>query len=375
VSKIVGAIFGEPDVPQPDPAIGEAAKSNSALGKEALEFNKDQFYNYVRPRQEKQDVIAEKLVNQQMGISDKNELRADEAQGFYKETFQPIERKVASDAMDYDSPGRIAQQVGLASTDVKKSFDGARASGARSMAMMGINPNSGRFANMNNSLVNSEALATADAMTKARTAVVDKGISLRAGAANFGRNMPNTAASAYGSAVAAGSSASGIGQNNNSAAIAGLGVANQGYTMGMNGNSSSASILSGLYGNQVDAYKNQVAAYSANMQALGSVAGAGIAASSKDYKTDKQKLDTEKVADDVSSMPVEKWKYKDGIADGGEHVGPYAEDFSKKFGGPKNGIDMITANGVNMAAIQGTLKKVERLTKEVKALKKARATA
>ena len=363
---LVKAIFGGGDsAPAPDPAIGQAAAANAEIGREALAFNKDQFYNYVKPRQEKQDLIAEQIVRQQMGIADKQEGRADEAQAFYKETFQPIERQVASDAMGYDSEARIAQQRGIASTDVTRAFANTRAQNNRSMAMMGINPNSTRFAANNLNSANAEALGKASAVTKAGRDVEDKAIALRAGAANFGRNMPNTAASAYGASVASGSSAAGVGANNNAAGIATLGVMNQGYSTGMAGNSSQASILNGLYGNQLSAFNAEQQMQAAQMQAIGSIAGGFAAKSSKKYKENKKPMDSEAVADKVASMPVEKWDYKKGIADSGTHIGPYAEDFSKNFGGPSNSIDLITANGVNMAAIQGVMKKMSKLEKKI----------
>src|SRR3546814_13667580 len=65
-------------------------------------------------------------------------------------------------------------------------------------------------------------------------------------------------------------------------------------------------------------------------------------------------------------VPVEEWKYKDGVADESRHTGPYAEDMNKQFGngvapGGK-GLDIISVSGTHHAAIQ-------ELGKEVKAIK------
>ena len=82
--------------------------------------------------------------------------------------------------------------------------------------------------------------------------------------------------------------------------------------------------------------------------------------SSKDYKTDKTPVNT---LDKLVSMPVERWKYKDGISDGGEHIGPYAEDFKERFGvGDGKTINMLDMMGVLMRSVQ-------ELAQEVRSLK------
>lgn len=86
--------------------------------------------------------------------------------------------------------------------------------------------------------------------------------------------------------------------------------------------------------------------------------------SDKDAKTDKQPIDSEKVADKVRDMPIEQWRYKPGIGMGGAaHVGPYAQDFAKNFGGDGHTIPLLDAIGVNMAATKGLAQKVARLEK------------
>ncbi len=82
--------------------------------------------------------------------------------------------------------------------------------------------------------------------------------------------------------------------------------------------------------------------------------------SSKDWKEDKTPVDT---LGKLESIPVERWKYKDGIADGAYHIGPYAEDFQAAFDvGDGKTISVIDALGVLMRSVQ-------ELTAEVRELK------
>ena len=91
--------------------------------------------------------------------------------------------------------------------------------------------------------------------------------------------------------------------------------------------------------------------------------GAIKAASSRDLKTDKTPIDEDVVLAKVVALPIEAWRYKDGLGlNDRPHVGVYAQDFQETFGlGDGKTIDFIDTTGVTMAAIKSLGKKVERL--------------
>ena len=61
-------------------------------------------------------------------------------------------------------------------------------------------------------------------------------------------------------------------------------------------------------------------------------------------------------------MPVEKWKYKDGVADEGQHIGVYAEDFQQATGmGDGKTINLVDGLGLTMKAVQELSEKVDSL--------------
>jgi hypothetical protein len=71
----------------------------------------------------------------------------------------------------------------------------------------------------------------------------------------------------------------------------------------------------------------------------------------------------------VKATPVSSWRYKDGQGDGGAHLGPMAQNVRKTMGesaapGGKQ-IDLISMNGISMAAIAALDKKVGRLERRV----------
>ncbi|MFA6571335.1 MAG: tail fiber domain-containing protein, partial [Bacteroidota bacterium] len=90
----------------------------------------------------------------------------------------------------------------------------------------------------------------------------------------------------------------------------------------------------------------------------------------RNLKTNFRKLDKEDVLKKVQDMPVTEWNYKkfDSI----KYIGPMAQDFYAAFhlGGEDSlGINTICMDGVNMAAIQGLIKRTDDLNSEVVNLK------
>ena len=120
--------------------------------------------------------------------------------------------------------------------------------------------------------------------------------------------------------------------------------------------------------NQMQMQQNANSASQAGLGSLlgtGMMAGAMMFASSKELKEDGHPVDDDAALAGLTKVPVERWKYREGVADGGEHVGPYAEDMQAQFGdqvAPGGiGLDMVSVSGQHHAAIRALAKKVDRL--------------
>src|SRR5262249_25108208 len=103
---------------------------------------------------------------------------------------------MVSDATNYDSPEQYERVRQEAAGNANQAFDTALQSRDIGLTRMGVNPNSGRFADPNATSL-ARASTVAGSMNEATANLRDKAIGPRAGAASFGRNMPNTAAQAY----------------------------------------------------------------------------------------------------------------------------------------------------------------------------------
>lgn len=262
-----------------------AAKVSAEVAREQLQFQKD-VYNQSRPQQARLEELAAQVAQQQIDIADENQKQANDQWDYYKGTFQPVEKQMVDEAMNYDSKARQEQMAGQATADVRSQMANATAQQNRALTGMGVNPNSGRFAGLNRAQAIQAGASQAGAATGARNAVVDKGIGLRAGAASFGRNMTNTAAQAYGLATNAGSSAVG---NQNTGFMAGAaypGLLNSGYSnsiaaqgQAINANLGLGQLMNTGYGIQANAAAQQAAGQGAMMgQLVGAGAMVGVAA-------------------------------------------------------------------------------------------------
>lgn len=439
---------GGSSAPAPDKNIGIAALKQAETGQQWLEFAKEQF-EVGNKRQEGIDELSKKVTDTQLASmeqankwaqqnndsgwtvwdesrqnanaaretgkqyekrfldqADKQYAFADEQQQRYKNTFQPIEDRIAKDAMNWDSAERQAEMAAQARGDVVNNAAMAQQQQNRQMAAMGVDPRSGRYNATNRALGLNTALLSAGAQNSARDTVRNQAQQLRGGAASIGQQVNQNAQQANSmglQATNAGHSANVTGQQllmqfqnqglaargigNSSATLATGGslgssalgsalgansawqgnnaIMGQGFQGAMNGYAGQANTLNGLYGNQLSGWQTQQQASSANaaglMSGIGTMAGLGIAAfSSKDYKEDKRPING--ALDAVNSMPVERWKYKDGISDGGEHIGPYAEDFQKATGaGDGKTINLVDGMGITMKAVQELSEKVDKL--------------
>lgn len=351
--------------PTPDPAIGQAAKDSIALGKDWLSFAKDQFA-VASDRQANLDQITGDVVSQQLADTKLASERSTQQFDRYTNLFQPAEDRMVQDAMGYDTPERQAQAAAEAKADVLRNADQAKQRGTREMAAMGIDPTSGRHAGITRAGDIDTALGAAQAENNARKQVETTGMALREGVANFGRGA--TATSAQQASIAQGGGNSAVG--NQGAAEgnfrANTGIMQSGFQGGIGAYGQGAGIMQNQYQSELSSWAANQQAKAANTAGIASALGTGIGAyaalSSKDYKENKQPIKEGAAMEAINAMPVESWKYKEGIGDSGNHIGPYAEDFHAATGkGDGKSIPLQDMMGLTVKAVQELSKKVDKM--------------
>jgi hypothetical protein len=261
--------------PDPNPGLIRAAEATEKVGMRALDLQQEyqewskSFYDELKP-------TLQALANQEMEIAEENRRRGQEYADYERTTYRPLEQKLVAEAQEYDTEAKREQLASRAAGDVSQAFGVVRQQAGRDMASRGLNPNSGRFAALNNQLSIQEALARAGSQTQARNQAEDLGYAKKLDAAGLGRNLAPNASTAYGVSLNASN------QAGNTAMSAGNFRSNA-YGQGSNmlGQATSAYGSAGnIYGQEFNArmqgYNAQQQAKGAFMQGLGSLAGSAI---------------------------------------------------------------------------------------------------
>lgn len=343
--------------------MNAAALANAEIAKDALAWYK-QVYAENAPAREKAADYAYQVADQQLASSKLNDSISKDYWDYQKGTFRPLEQGIVTDAQNYDTAARREAKADQATADVGMQVALAQQAQNRDLARKGVMPGSGKMLAMSNQMALGEAAAKAGAANKAREQVELQGYARKMDAANLGRNLASNQATSAGVALNAGNSAvnnAGVPLAQSNAAVQ---TAGQGYNTAISGNNSAGN----LYG-QAAQLQNQANATDSQMFAsLGTAAGM-FAASDKNSKKNVKPVGDEQALDAVKSTPVSSWDYKPGQGDGGSHVGPMAQHVQKTMGeqaapGGKQ-IDLITMNGMNMAATAALARKVDKLAKKV----------
>jgi hypothetical protein len=174
-----------------------SAQANERVGMRALDLQED-YMNWSREFYEELKPQLSRIAEQEYDIAAANKQRADEYANYERDTYRPVEKGIVADALAYNTDAKREQLATQASGDVSQAFGVARDQAARQFQGQGINPNSGRFAALNNQLNIQEALARAGAQTNARNQAEDLGYARRLDAAGLGRNLAPNASTAYG---------------------------------------------------------------------------------------------------------------------------------------------------------------------------------
>lgn len=263
---------GGGSAPAPDPRIGEAAVANVELGKNWLDFTREQFAEGNK-RQAVTDSLNTKVINQQLQSQEEANQWAREDRGRTKSVFQPLEDAFVKTAQKYDSPAKQAEAAAAAKADVTSQAAVQDQANQRQMAAMGVSPDSGRFAGVKRTTDMNTALAAAGAQNNARQIVRDKGLALRAEAINIGKNLPSSTAAAYGIGTNSGNAAVANNASGNQNFYQNTGVMGSGFNGAIGANSSAGNMLGNLYGNQLAAWSAQQQANATSSSGIGSMIG------------------------------------------------------------------------------------------------------
>lgn len=211
-----------------------------------------------------------------------------------------LQDQMVADARNFDTEDRSAELAGQAGADVEQAFAQQREESGRSMARMGINPNSGRYAAMDAQMSMAQALAKAGVQNAARQAARSEGRALTDRASNALSGYPAMGMSTTGSGAQM--AANGISMVNSAAAgrTAGYGMAGgMAGQMGQN--------ATNMYGTQSRDY------YGQQGDSVGSILGGlgGLALGVSKFSDRRLKQDIEAVGThEPTGLTIYEFAYK-----------------------------------------------------------------
>lgn len=395
---------GDDKPPEADPRIAAAAGKQLELGDRLLTLAEEDRkwamdrYNEIAP-------TLKELQGQQIEVGRRGLERDAELWDRYRTIYMPNEEKYAAAVDAYDTPERREQEAARAASGVGVNFAAQEENLGRDMARYGIKPQDAQLSRMRIAQAGTQATAA----NEARRDTEMRGIALRGDLANYGRGVPAqaNASTQLGLAGAGGAQAGIAAETANRSASVNSSL--PWYVAGGGQYSNAAGILSNQHQQEMSAWNTQQNREAQESAGIGSLVGtvvggvggwmiggpvgasvgasAGSKLSSKKYKRDKRPvryvtsserakhggrtLDGEAVLVGIERAPVESWRYKEGIEDGGaeRHVGPYAEDMQREFGdrvAPGGEmIDVAEEVGIALAGVQALSAKVRRLEKAV----------
>ncbi len=266
--------MGKHNQPPPDyaplaRATERAAGIQESLGRDQLAFARQQY--------DEQAPIQRRIANQQIAAQREQLAQARDYYNYQQDTYRPLERGLVRRAQQFNTSAYQDQLAAKAAADAGVAFGQTQAANQRSMRAMGVNPNSGRFAGLQNQSSLALSANRAGAMTSARNSAEQLGYARSLDAAGLGRGLGGLSAGAYSGANSSGALAGQVsqaaGQNYVGNMAAGIGTIAQGHNTQLQG-------LSNILNNQTTNYINSK---DTTLSDIGAIAGgfAGTAAGGK----------------------------------------------------------------------------------------------
>ena len=359
---------GSQQMQAPDPALVAAQIKSMGIQDDAIEkiMANNDMMQPIQLEQLKFGLDASKTAYNQFQ-DDRNYGLA--KRGQYDLAIQPL----VNESRDFNEEERAAELYGKSAADIAQQAGLARGQIQRQMDRRGVNPSDGMSFAMERQSAMDEALSKALAGSKAREAAKTEGRAVRYNLANILGGFP--------------AQVSGLTANGTGFGTAGINAANATLS-GMNGGASAGGQLAAqmgynansMYATQANAHLQEQRMYensnNAIWGALGNVAGRALFGSDVSTKTDIRGLKPGAALEAVKAIDSgQSWKYKpdSDAADGGQtHVGPMAQDVNRVLGdevapGGRR-IDLVSLNGLNMAATKELAEKVDDLSNTVSTL-------
>lgn len=345
--------------------VNQAAVTSANTAQQALEWAQRTYTEEAPARQAAAELDRRVAESQVAGMDFATEQARQDAER-RRTVFNPIEDRLAADAMNYDTPERRAEAAGRAAADVETAAGNALTEMRRDTLRRGGSIDDGAARGGMVDLALGKARARVGASDAASRAVEAQGHARMMDAAGIGRGVVSSQATQQQIASQSGAGAVSAANASLGATMAGHNTMQTGFQQNLAGVGQSGSLY-GQAANIRNTSRGQ------DLDFVSNIFSSAMSDKTKKKKTGKAANDDVALAE-INETPVQEgWEYdpaKGGIDDGGmPHTGPMAQDVRAKMGekvapGGKV-IDLVSMNGKLMAGMQALTKRIERIEKAV----------
>lgn len=195
-----------PDIPDTSPAQVASVQSNERIAGRQLELQ-EQAFDYFKGRQGGIDATTEEVTRRQLAIAEQAAAQGTDMYDYQKEVFRPVEQSLVAEAMRESTPEYYEQYAQQAVTQQAQGNANAQAQMERTLAGMGVNPNSGAYVANQRGLQLANAAGLGAVSNDARDRAEALGWAKKAEVAGLGKGLVGAGNASYGIATGANTAA------------------------------------------------------------------------------------------------------------------------------------------------------------------------
>ena len=200
----LGSIFNSD--PPDTSGMNEQARRSAELADRSFEWF-TQEYERTRGQRDASTALSDQVAHAQLDNLNLNSDLSRDLADYQRTTFRPVEQRLASEAMSFDTPERREQAAGQAAADVNAAAGANRTATMRAVMRRGGSVSGARMASMADQNDIGMARASASAQNTARSNIQTQGWARMSDVANLGRNIASNQATSANVATQAGSGA------------------------------------------------------------------------------------------------------------------------------------------------------------------------
>ena len=243
-------------------------ETNERLSLRMLDQSDRQF-DYFMQRQGDVDRTAEEVARRQLEMAEETQAQGRDLYEYQRDVFRPVEQSMVAQAMRESTPEFYEKYAQEAMARQAMANQNAQGQMERTMASMGVNPNSGAYQAQMRGLQLQNAAAMGAVANDAYDRAEALGWARRADVAGLGKGLVGAGNASYGLASGANTSASGAMNAANAQAAGALGTPTQYGQLGMQG-------MGNVLNAYTDIYKTGLQAQAAENNSIWGALGTGI---------------------------------------------------------------------------------------------------